>query len=400
MWHGKSFIWQAAWALALSGCLFDSRYFQQKAAQKNVAQQQTPHALQGTSAQDIDASAPAHEETKVLRLRVHVTRAYAAEVVDWQRQFARLLEDTNRILEPTLNARLELAGASTWNTALSSDDLDPLLAELRTVDRGDDVDCVVGLVGSLPVFAHSFHQLGLSRVMGKHLALRAMNDAREREAIEIELSRLAADEREALYQTRKRHKATAVFLHEIGHNLGLIHETDASSIMNPRYDKSMTAFSPASASIMRLTLEHRAEGAKGDERAFAKRLLAEYELSRARWVPSERDAMVASLETTSALSGASNDAPADTALANETLKDLSVADRTVYASALDDQRTGRAQEAWTKAEPLFSRYPQVYAVQDLRCKLALQISNVWEFTRRECGALMDLSRGKTGPKIK
>jgi hypothetical protein len=403
MWDGTSWFMRATLAvsLAISGCLFDSRLIQQKSAQKNVAQQQTPRTLQGTPATAGDASAPSHEGAKVLRLRVHATPSYAAEVVDWPRQFARLLEDVNRVIEPTLDARFELTAASTWSTTLSSDDLDPLLTELRTIDRGDDVDGVVGLVGSLPVFARSFHQLGYGQVMGKHFTLRAMNDAREREAIEVELSRLAADEREALYQIRKRHKATAVFLHEVGHNFGLIHEADASSIMNTRYDKSMTAFSPASANIMRLTLEHRREGARGDERAFAQRLIEEFELTRANWVPAERDAMIASLKMMLAQpSFGSSDGSPDAGVADQAWKEVSSADRAVFAEAADNLRKGRPQEAWTQAEPLFARYPDVYAVQDLHCKLALQVSNVWEWTRQECSRLMDLTRGKKSPKGK
>jgi Matrixin len=387
-------------SLALSGCLFDSRYLQQKSAQKNVAQQQTPRALQSTPAGGADASPPGHDRAKTLRLRVLATPSYAAEVVDWPRQFARLLEDTNRILEPTLEARLELASAATWSTALPSDDLDPLLTELQARDRGDDVDCVVGLVGSLPVFARSFHQLGYGQIMGKHLVLRAMNDALEREAIEVELSRLAAEEREALYQTRKRHKATAAFLHEIGHNLGLIHETDSSSIMSTRYDKSMVAFSPASANIMRLTLEHRSQGKDADERAFARRLLEEFELTRTSWVAAEREAMIASLKMLIARAPAASNDAADAGAQADALDDVAPADRTIYAQAADDLRQGHPQDAWTHAEPLFTRYPDVYAVQDLRCKLALQLSSVWEVTRKECSKLMDITRGKTSPRRK
>src|SRR4029079_189090 len=99
---------------------------------------------------------------------------------------------------PTLGAHLELADTATWSTTLTTDDLDPMLTELRSRERGDDVDFVVGLVGSLPIFARSFPQLGLGQSMGKHVVVRAINDAREREAIEVELSRLGADEREAL----------------------------------------------------------------------------------------------------------------------------------------------------------------------------------------------------------
>jgi len=387
-------LWVVATSVVVSGCLFDSRYIQQKSAQKNVAQQQTPHALQGTPADGVGALP--HPAARVLRVRVHATTGYAVETVEWPRQFARLIEDVNRIVEPTLDARLDVVGASSWNPELPNDDLDPLLSKLRHLDAGDDVDCVVGLAGSLPVFAHSFHQLGLGEILGKHIVVRGMNDAREREALEVELSRLAAEDREALYQTRKRHKATAVFLHELGHNLGAIHETDDSFIMNARYAKSMSGFSPASAEVMRITLEHRSKQGES-ERVLAEQLLGHFDASAHGWVAADRENMFKSLKTLLAQPASGATAPA--ALADDAaLRDVAAADRSLLVEAIADERQGKPRDAWTKAEPLFARYKDVYVVQDLRCKLAMELSTVWEFTRAECEALMGLNRGKGAKK--
>jgi Matrixin len=405
----RLFLHATAWlCFLLSGCLFDSSYWQQKAAQRNVAQQRTPRALEATPAEANSAGSPASRtRSRVLRVRALATPSYAAEVIEWPRQFARLLDDANRILEPTLDVRFEVVEARTWNTSLSNDSLDPLLTELRAVDRGDDVDCVVGLIGSLPVFAHAFHQLGYGDVMGKHLALRAMNDAREREAIDVELSRLPLDDRERLYQTRKRHKATAVFLHEVGHTLGLIHELDPASIMSMRYDKSMSAFSPTSAALMRMTVERgKEEPQHRDERAFAERLLREFERTQANWVPVERDQMIASLKVRLATpdnpsqTASSGSSTAAKALDEIALKDVAPPDRDAYARAIDADQAGRPGDAWTNAEALFLRYPDVYAVQDLRCRLALKLSSGWQDARRECERLMDISHGKQGAKAK
>src|SRR5689334_10975825 len=119
-----------------SGCLFDSSYWQRKAAQRNVAQQRTPSALAATPAKAPADDARAHggSHASVLRLRVHATPSYAAEVVDWPRQFARLIEDTNRVLEPTLDVRFEIAETRTWATSLSDDSLEALLGELAVRD--------------------------------------------------------------------------------------------------------------------------------------------------------------------------------------------------------------------------------------------------------------------------
>jgi hypothetical protein len=95
---------------------------------------------------------------------------------------------------------------------------------------------------------------------------------------------------------------------------------------------------------------------------------------------------------------ASSDQPASAD--REALKDVAPADRSVFADAVSQVQAGQAQNAWTKAEPLFARYPDVYAIQDFRCKLALKLTPLWQEARRECERLMDLSRGPSRPKPK
>src|SRR5262249_55376628 len=133
--------------LSVSACLFDSSYWQQKAAQRSVATQRTPRTLQATPNETPDLTASDRLRGKPLRVRAYATTSYAAEVVDWPRQLGHLVDDANRILAPTLNARLEVVDTRAWSTQLSSDSLDALLTALREIDAGDDVDLVVGLVG-------------------------------------------------------------------------------------------------------------------------------------------------------------------------------------------------------------------------------------------------------------
>ena len=54
------------------------------------------------------------------------------------------------------------------------------------------------------------------------------------------------------------------------------------------------------------------------------------------------------------------------------------------------------QGAWDAARPLFARYPLVYGVQDLRCKLAMAHFASYADVRPECDALMKLTM--KGPK--
>jgi hypothetical protein len=399
----------------LSGCLFNSQWFQQKSAQRNVAQQQTPRTLQATPAESSESPSMAlHHDARVLRVRVLATPRHAAELVEWRRQFAQLIDDANRILEPTLSARWEIAEVRIWNAQHADDALDPLLIELRETDPGNDVDLVVGLVGSTPRFERNFHELGRGAVLGKHLVVRAVNDGREREAMEIELSRLDGEERDVLYAKRKRHKTTTVFLHELGHTLGLIHEVDTSSIMTTHYDKSMTAFSPVGADIMRMVLDHRRSPGE-DELAFREHLAGEFDRTKSNWVAADRDAFVATLRPTPAPwlaqavatspTPATGATPAPVTSATQTpqtgpdaLQDVSAPDRALYAQALDAEHAGDARGAWTKAKPLFARYLDVYVIQDLRCRLATMQGVSWAETRKECERLMDLTGAQYKPK--
>jgi hypothetical protein len=65
----------------------------------------------------------------------------------------------------------------------------------------------------------------------------------------------------------------------------------------------------------------------------------------------------------------------------------------LYRNALGEHRAGREQEAWQIAQPLFERYPADYAVQDLRCQIAMKRDADWDHARAECEGLMKLSPG-------
>jgi hypothetical protein len=70
---------------------------------------------------------------------------------------------------------------------------------------------------------------------------------------------------------------------------------------------------------------------------------------------------------------------------------VAAADRPVYSRAARALAAGDAASAWETAHPLFDRYRDVLAVQDLRCQIAMRRGLLYKAARAECDRLMDLS---------
>lgn len=412
--HGAAAL---ATALLASSCLYDSSWADPKRAQQAAAQRATPSALRATPEVAVGADeATARKPSRRLRIRAHATPRYAAEVVDWQRQLGDLVTDANEVLGPTVSVRLELTTAEVWAPRGPDDDLQQMLDEVSASDPGAEVEWVVGLIGSVPRFERSFHQLGLARA-GKHFVVRAMNDAREYEAIENNLSKLDDQERHKLYRVRKRHKTTAVFLHELGHTLGVIHELERTTLMAPVYDPKEEGFSVGAAEWMRLSLDQRLglDPAAKAPTAFGQTLLDHLEKTAPSWVPAERDELVARLQAQLAAaaprtSGATKPRPgrgsdpghdpgASPPAAPGDLAALAAPDRRAFDEATEALRAGQPREAWSRAKPLFTAYPDVATVQDLRCQIAMKLGLAWDEVKAQCDPLMKLTTApRSGPK--
>ncbi len=360
-----------------TGC-YDSQWGQQKTAQQHNAAAAAPAELRlatrgsGGEPAPPAASDAASIRVQKLRVRVLVTRSFAAQAVDAPRHLRDLFEDVNRITEPELGLHLDLVDTRPWAVP-DEDDIVKTFDALRAADDGDGVDWVVAFVGALPRATRSFHEVGRGAVVGKHLLVRAPGSAERHDAIEKAFDQLPEEQRRDLEKRLRRHRAAVVFLHELGHTLGAGHDTSAQSIMFPEYNAKVTAFGTGSVDVMR---EGLAKRSAPPERASTTAIAAATgtgtgtaTLTAARVTPAPAPEPVLAIPETPELVGAA---------------------RERFVAAYETASRGDLVAAWSTLKPLSERYLASMAVQDLRCQLATR-SMRFEMARRECAPLMKLS---------
>lgn len=236
--------------LVLTG-LFSCR--PQRAAQLDEAARMTPRSYKsiGTTRAHSDA-------LRTLKARVWVDPRYQRDVVRWRERIEDQFERTSAMGETAAALHIEVVSIEEWQP--EGRELGELLAELAEHDDGRGVDLVVAMTGSLPGFTDSQHQLGFAQVLGKHIVVRAMNDAAEWQQFESKFTRLSDDEKRAVYRERLRHKEAATLLHEVAHTLGAMHSKGEGYLMSPMYDANNDRFCAANEELLSKSL-----AARGDD---------------------------------------------------------------------------------------------------------------------------------------
>ncbi len=348
-------------ALAASACFlgYDSRWGEAKRAQQRLAASSDPAGITPADpAPETDAG------RRTWRVRVRPDGAYLAQNLEAPRQVADLLDDASRVLGPSIALDLVLDRLQPW--AFEEDDrLERALSALQHDDEGKDVDLVVGMIGSLPRQTDSLHQEGMATLLGKYVVVRGASRAGELDAIDRTFNELPEEERARLLKQRKRHRALAVLLHEIGHCLGALHETEPGSLMAPAYSTRMAGFGDGAIALMRAA----AQGEGRSEVARAQLALLENGPGGS-WIPAERAAAIAQLH---ALLPTGRSAAPSTNVASLPAgapPELDAEAQQRFTRAQQYFLAGAVAPAYETARPLFAAYPNVYAVQDLRCQLA------------------------------
>lgn len=390
------------------GCLYDSRWGDAKTAQKNAAQHYSGAQL-GAGNGERPRLPPRKQDVRKLRLVTFVTPEHATQIVNWQRRFGEAVERANQVLASQLEVELEVVEGGFWRPESNPDDLAALLAELERVHPAADMEWVVGLVGSLTRLEMSFHRLGVGRLHGKHLIVRAANDALEYDAIDKGFTELSADQRAELYRSRRAHQASAVLVHELGHCLGAVHVRSPSDLMHETYDTEMSSFDDSVARLMRIALDQRLMPlAERNPAQMAEQLQQELERGRGLWVPEEERQVRMYLETLvapassppapSAAAAPPGTAPAAGAPARAKVEvpivpGLSETEQELFGRVLQQKSEGRADEAWAAAEPLFRDHSDLRPIAELRCDLAMARGGDYSAVRKECAPLLGQTSG-------
>ncbi|HEX4462805.1 MAG TPA: hypothetical protein VIA18_32755, partial [Polyangia bacterium] len=233
---------------------------------------------------------------RTIRVRILAAADYRRQTVEWQSRARRLVDHVNALCRAWPAVTFEIVDIRGWETESRERSMSALVDDLATVDPGDDVDLVVGLVAALPVFPGTIENLGMARYFSKHMVMRGLHDLTEYDVLHREFDTLSERERDALLAARKVHKEEVIFIHEWAHTLGLIHIRQPAGIMNPAYDSEQLGFDEIEARFLEIALRHRSddgprwrEGTAADLRA----LLAE--TTDPDWEPRDRQELVTRL---------------------------------------------------------------------------------------------------------
>lgn len=382
----------ASLCASLGACFggYDSRWGEQKRAQRREAATAGPAAIESPSAK------PAAAAGHVFRVRIWASPTYASQTVDWKAHVRAVIEDVNQVLPGAIDVRLDVESLSAWDGAPKDDGAEGSMMALRTSDPGAGVDVVVGMLGGVPRFTRDFHELGLGETFGKHMVVRGTTTIDDQELIDNRFDQLEETERSRLRREYRQHRELAVFLHEYAHTLGAIHESTTSTLMAPSYSRKVSGFAPETLGVLRIAVAHRPANAPIDGRGLAPELLAYYEKTTTTpWVPAERDQMVAMLRANVPAPPAAP-VPSASSGSGYTVVDpaLSVDHRAVWSRAVEARSKGDFAGAWALASPLFAAYPTVKNVQDLRCKLAMEQRFEVDRARKECAPLTRIELGR------
>ncbi len=329
------------------------------------------------------------------RVRVYVDDGYKAQSPDTSTKIRLLFQRTNRVLEPTTGLRLEVVDIRPWTAGGDGIDLQRSLDDLAALDPATDVDFVFGMLDALNRASTDLHELGRAQILGRHAVVRGLADAVEVAALDKRMRTLSADDRQALFSRRKRHKEEAILLHEVGHLLGAPHVTGAADLMSPSYGHHQKGFARDMADFMRQVARARMERKKGlAAREWGKALALMRGHGAEDWNEDEKALIEAALQ---GLAQGGGDEGAVGEIIGEGVR---AGDREKFRAAERLLAAGQPEDAWEELEPLLDFYPDEPAVNRLACRLAASSSRDRSIVELRCRRAAEAAPGDAEPHLR
>lgn len=383
--------WAAAalFSVVVAGCIYNSQIHEQVVSEHRRANRLTPEEVDASSAEGRGA----WRASRRVRVRAWTSRDYRAEVISARAHVDALVDRANEVLVAKARVRLELVEVREWNDPIDQTHLSEVLEAFESMDAAEDVDVSIAFVGSTPLLEQSVEALGRARVLGKHVVVRAMNDAAESRAIEESFRRISADEKARLRARREAHKELTVLLHEVGHAFGALHVREAPFLMNAAYAIEMAEFAPITLDLLRLGVTLRLTSTDDAEtyRGLVDQILAVYRDNEGAFVEEDRAAVLAALDN--ALRAGRESVGAEAPNHGEgTLWDVSMLDndeRARYRAAREAASGADDVRAWRELAPVIAARPDVYAIQELACEIGGRLGAAE--ARGACARMMSLA---------
>ena len=253
---------------------------------------QHPHAdFTKVMPADFDPGTKHEGEVKVAKVRAYADADYRAKTPKWKDRITDELDYANSLLTPMLGVRLELTDVVEWDHSAPDAPLRESLAALEQAAPADDVAWVIGFTSPPADPTNAFDELGAGELFGRHIVLRGYDDDAQTAAFHKQYPDVPIKYAGDALDARRRHKQTCLLLHQLGHTLGAIHETDPSWIIHVTYDPQQATISERNRELMQIALADRLKISEmRDKVATASQLLAAIEKNDwGGWVAGEKD---------------------------------------------------------------------------------------------------------------
>jgi hypothetical protein len=335
-----------------------------------------------------------HEgDVKVAKVRVLADADFRAQTPKWQAHITDEIDYANSLLTPMLGVRLEVAEIRAWDHQAPDAPLRETLAAAAEAAPGDDVSWVIAFTTPPATPTNAFDELGMTEPFGRYVVVRGYDDQGQRATFAKMFADVPVKDAGDVLDARRRHKQTCVLLHQLGHSLGAIHETDPSWIMHATYEAQQSTISDRNRELMQLALDERLKIKElRSAPALAALLLAAIEKSEwGGWVAAEKDDEVNALR-----------AVVDAAKKGETAPDVPAAVYDQYQHALRLAQQGRHKDALSELEPLIAAYPGNAQIRLLACKAQLGAGGKGaptDVAKETCLRAAELAQGDPGPYV-